>query len=156
MIHSHLNYCSTLFQGLSQKNKAKIFSYQKKAIRIISKAKYRDHTNTLFKRENILPYDKLTHHASTMFMHSVHHKYAPKSFNAMFTPTNNQANNLRNDELKIFELPFPRTEKFKKSPVYLLSDTWNKTDINKFQPNRITFSLYVKNMLMYDVQAIQP
>ncbi len=153
LIHSHLNYCVTLLSGLSQKNKSKIFNFQKKAIRIISKAKYRDHTGPLFRKENILPYDKLIQYACTMFMHSVHHKYAPKSFSSMFKPVENQQINLRNDQLKIFDLPFPRTEKFKKSPEYLLSDIWNKTDYNKFQPNRTTFSIYLKSTLM-DVQAI--
>ncbi len=154
LIHSHLTYCPVLLNGTSQENKNKIFKFQKKAIRAISKAKFNDHTLPLFKKEGILPYNKLLDYNCTMFMHSVYHKYAPESFNNMFSETDHIIDhNLRNDELKTYELPFPRTEKFKKSPTYLLSDIWNKTDINKLQPNRITFSTYLKCKMM-DVQAI--
>ena len=154
LIHSHLTYCPTILSGTSQKNINKILLYQKKAIRILTKSNYRDHTAPLFKNENILPYDKLVKHACIMFMHSVTHKYAPNSFSSMFTQIDNlNVHNLRQDELKTYEIPFPRTEKFKTSPVYLLSDLWNKTDINKFQPNRYTFSIYLKSSLL-NVQAI--
>ncbi len=103
----------------------------------------------LFRTENILPYEELLNHSSIMFMHSIYHKYAPKTMNTMFvTSTQQYQHQLRTDTLKHFELPFPRTDKFKKSPVYMLSDIWNKTDINKIQPNRYTFNHYLKNHLL--------
>ncbi len=149
LIHSHLNYCATLLNGTSQKNKSKIFSYQKKAIRIITKSKHKDHTAPLFYTENILPYDQLLKYSSSMFMHSVYHKYGPKSCNNMFVPNTQPENhNLRTDNLKHFDLPFPRTDKFKKSPSYLLSEIWNSNDINKIQPNRYTYGQYLKNQLL--------
>ena len=89
-----------------------------------------------------------------MFMHSVYHKYAPKSFNNMFIPTMQIENlNLRTDNLKHFNVPLPRTDKFKKSPTYLLSNLWNSIDANKLQPNRSTFEHYLKNQLL-GVQAV--
>ena len=84
-----------------------------------------------------------------MFMHSVYHKYASKSFNTMFTPSVQIENrNLRTDNLKHFNLPFPRTDKFKKSPTYLLLSLCNLIDANKLQSNRFTFGYYLKNQLI--------
>ena len=89
-----------------------------------------------------------------MFMHSVYHKDDPKSFNTMFRPAIQTENlNLRTDNLKHFNVPFPRTDKFKKSPTYLLSNLWNSIDANKLQPNRLTFRHCLKNQLL-GVQAV--
>ena len=43
-----------------------------------------------------------------------------------------------------FNLPAPRTEFFKRQPIYSLPLIWNEFNDMKFQPNRITFQKYVK------------
>ena len=55
LIHSHLNY-GILVWGYECK---KIFKLQKKAVRILSKVHYLDHTDPLYKKENILKVDDI-------------------------------------------------------------------------------------------------
>jgi len=149
LIHSHLNYCPILFTTMSQKSKAGLFTAQKKAIRIITKNNYREHTAPLFEQENILSLDKIIELASLKFMHSIVYKYAPPSFNNMFSFRDQDGERpLRNDDMLTFNLPFPRTEMYKKSPVYFLSKLWNEADENKFNENKTTFIIATKSRLL--------
>ena len=46
-VHSHLNYCSVILTLTSKKNLDSLFTIQKRAIRIIHKVNYREHTTQL-------------------------------------------------------------------------------------------------------------
>ena len=81
-------------------------------------------------------------------MHQIYHNYHHKSFHNTWQ-RNNQRNidhTLRN--LENFYLPFPRTEQFKRSPLYSLPKFWNELpDEDKAQINRFTFQSQIKNSL---------
>jgi len=55
---------------------------------------------------------------------------------------------LRNDNMNTLNIPFPRTEMYKKSPVYFLSKLWNDSDENKFHENKTTFLYATKTRLL--------
>ncbi len=57
---------------------------QKKAIRIITRSNYNNHTGPLFKELKILPDDKLSRQAKLNFMHSIEYKYAMESFSGIW------------------------------------------------------------------------
>ncbi len=61
------------------------------AVRIISRAKYRDHTAPLFANLEILPLDELITYHRLKFMHSYHFQKLPISF-AQLWRTNAERN----------------------------------------------------------------
>jgi hypothetical protein len=134
---------------ITQKNKQKIIKIQKKAIRIMTNSAYNAHTNPLFKKHQILPYDLIIKQSQLTFMHTVAHNLAPSSFaNTWITNADRDPElNLRN--ANDFYLPQPRTETFKKSTYYALPATWNSlTPYIKLQPNKITFKWALKAHLL--------
>ena len=81
-------------------------------------------------------------------MHSIFYSYAPASFLNIWT-TQNQLQpiyNLRN--ANDFILPYPRTEQFKRSPIYSLPFIWNGAGDITLQQNRTTFKFALKNTLL--------
>lgn len=148
LIHSHLNYCSVILNGMCNKNKDRIFKLKKRAIRTIIKSNYNAHTDPLFQSLRILSFPNIMYLASVTFMHSYVYNYAPKSFNNIWQ-TNYQRNGifeLRNTNG--FYLPVPRIELFKRSPFYTLPMLWNLLDENKFLENKASFVSAIKDKLL--------
>ena len=93
-------------------------------------------------------------------MHSVEHNYAPNSFNGIWTKNlvNQGDRPLRNADN--FMLPNPRTELFKKSPLYSLPLEWNNLDESRYIRNKNSFKTVIKfsllNALIDSLQANQP
>jgi len=81
-------------------------------------------------------------------MHSVEYGYAPASFSNTWTKNNAIQGDrpLRNSD--DYTLPNPRTEMFKKSPLYNLPFEWNTLDYTKFISNRTTFKTALKFNLL--------
>jgi hypothetical protein len=89
--------------------------------------------------------------AKLLFMHSIEYDYAPSSFLGIW-PKNyiNQGDRpLRNAD--IYTLHNPRTELFKKLPLYTLPLEWNMLDENRYIRNRITFKTALKYLLLNSV-----
>jgi hypothetical protein len=84
-------------------------------------------------------------------MHAIHYKYAPASFNHIWT-LNHESNlesNLNLCNNYSYSIPYPRIELFKKSPFYMLPKTWNDLCINvKAQHNKTTISIALKDYLL--------
>jgi hypothetical protein len=149
LIHSHLTYCTAILNSITQANKIRIEKVQKKAIRIMTSSPYNAHTNPLFLQHSILPLDKLILQAQLSFMHAIEYKYAPVSFENIWTKTGQREHvqNLRN--ANDFYLPIPRTEMFKKSTFYAMPAAWNNLPIEiKLQQNKITFKWALKAHLL--------
>ena len=115
----------------------------------MTNSSYNAHTNPLFKKHHILPYDLLIKQSQLTFMHTIEHKLAPRSFANTWVRNINRepAINLRN--ANDFYLPQPRTETFKKSTYYALPAAWNSlTPFLKYQPNKLTFKWALKAHLL--------
>ena len=153
LIHSHLSYCPTVLSCLSNKNKSKLFKIQKKAIRIMTCSSYNAHTAPLFLAHKILPFDKIIKHGNLSFMHTINYKYAPKSFNNIWPKNDEVRGNiqLRNDCL--FSIPAPRTEFFKRFPLYKLPTEWNNCGNLMFYDNRFTFRRNLREQLFLEIEA---
>ncbi len=84
-------------------------------------------------------------------MHSIFYQYAPISFNKVWQTHNqhNINNNLRN--AIDFILPNPRTEQFKRMPIYSLPLTWNSAGLLTSYENRTTFQINLKNLLFEEL-----
>jgi hypothetical protein len=155
LIHSHLTYCPIITSCATNNNINKIYLVQKKAIRIITNKKYRDHTGPIFKLLSILPFHHIISYAQLNFMHSYMYNYSPASFHNIWL-SNNERNNdtheLRNANL--LAIPNPRIELFKKSPLYSLLLMWNNLDNGiKFQQNKTTFRIALKEKLLNEIEV---
>jgi hypothetical protein len=145
-----LSYCPVILSCLSTANKNKLFKIQKKAIRTITKSRYNAHTAQLFIDLKILPFDQLLKQGKLNFMHSVHYNYAPKSFVNTWTKTSNRNHlNLRNENL--YNVPAPRTEFFKRFPIYSLPSEWNNSGELMFYTNEITFKFALREKLLSEI-----
>ncbi len=148
LFHSHLLYCTNILSITSQTNINKIFTIQKKAIRVITNSNYNAHTNPLFYQLQILPFPSILKFHKLMFMHSVYNNYCNDSFNNIWIKNENRRidHNLRNAD--DFLLPLVRIEQFRKFPIYSFAHTWNQLGDLMFQPNPITFKLSLEQELL--------
>jgi hypothetical protein len=128
---------------------------QKKAIRLITGSNYNAHTLPLFLEHQILPLEKIIKQRKLTFMHSVFYEYCPKSFSNTWVKNGNRENNynLRNNDLYL--LPNPRTETFKKMPLYSLPWEWNNSGNLMFYNNHITFKHALRGHLFGELQNEQ-
>ena len=102
----------------------------------------------MFAQLKILPYDLLVQHAKLSFMHSIKFNYAPESFANVWLLNANREHEYQLRNNNEFVLPAPRIDFFRKQPIYTLSSEWNKLEDSRFQPNRITFQIEIKNNLL--------
>ena len=69
-VKSHVDYCTNLLTNCTASTLKPLNVALKKSIRIIAGAGRHDHTNSLFKAENVLPLDKSIEYNALVFMHS--------------------------------------------------------------------------------------
>jgi len=151
LFHSHLLYCTKILSCTKTSNITRILLLQKKAIRLVAKAKNRDHTAPLFHSLNILPFDKLITLQNMTFMHSIHYEYAHTSFSNIWLKNNSieRAYSLRNDDL--YTLPAPNFETFKLFPLYTYPKIWNEMSQSYtfcMQRNATTFKIALRDTLL--------
>ena len=123
--HSHLNYCSNLFNLLPNTLTEQIYLLQKKAIRIMSNSTYLAHTKPIFLSEEILPFRFLIEYNCTLFMYDYVNIRLPETFDNTYTFNwqNDVQYNLRN--LHDFELTRTRYVYLDNHPLYLYPKLWN-------------------------------
>ena len=109
----------------------------------------------LFKRLKILPFDKLILEQNLKFMHSVYNKYAPPSFNDVWSLKSNHTEHiLRNTN--DFVVIAPRFEGFKKFPLYSFAKKWNESGDLRLYNNKITFSVALRDRLLSELCPEEP
>ena len=147
LFHSHLLYCISITGCATKTKLQKITLLQKKAIRIISGAKFRDHTEELFINQNILPFEKLIVKSKLLFMHAIYYKYSHCSFDGVWCKNSdiNPLLNLRNKD--DFKLSAVKLEIYRPLPSYSFAKEWNELGDSTFQTNPITFATEIKNRL---------
>jgi hypothetical protein len=151
LIHSHLTYCPIILSCINTKNKNCITKVQKKAIRIITKSNYNEHTGPLFNELKILTYDKIITQAKLQFMHAIEYSYAPESFSNIWTKNERRevGYELRNQNEYI--IPNHRIELFKRIPLFSLPTEWNSAGDIIFHENKILFRNLLKEKLLSDI-----
>ena len=147
-INSNLLYCSNIVACASKTNLKKLTIIQKKAIRIVTKSKYNDHTAPLFSKTNMLTYENIQKFNKLSFMHSIEYQYAPASFNGTWNKNLNRDNNYNLRNVDDYILPPVRIELIRHIPVYSFALAWNELDDIKFQFNRKTFQQNLKESLL--------
>ena len=96
----------------------------------------------------ILPYDLIIKQSKLQFMHSIRFKYAPESFNDIWTLNANREHEYQLRNNNEFVLIAPRIEFVKKQPIYSLPNEWNALGDLRFQHNMTTFRIGLKYDLL--------
>jgi hypothetical protein len=140
MVHSHIVYCINVYgcANVTTLNKLKI--KQKEAIRIISNAGYRDHTNPLFKLHKILPLDQLIKFSNVKFMHSYSHGKLPFSFSELWVTNRTRNPNIELRNADDYYVPAHKMASVKRFPFFSFPKIWNEEPITK----RTSKSVYLK------------
>ena len=69
LILPYLTYCNLIWSCVSPSTINRIVTLQKKAVRIINKAGYRDHTTPLFKKLGLLKFEDIHRQQILIFMY---------------------------------------------------------------------------------------
>ena len=143
-IHSHLNYCSIVLPLTTKKNLDSLFILQKRAIRIIFKARYREHTNPLFYNSKILRLHDIIKFNQIIFIYDQINKNLPPSFNDTWRKhCRAETYNLRNKNE--YYIPLLKYRKLLKHPLYDIPRQWNEFNFNfKHCLDRIVFAKMLK------------
>jgi len=135
LFHCHLIYAAEIWSSAPEHliNQLNQLIKQKAAIRIISKAKYKAHTQPLFRKLEILPLPSLILQQKLVFFQSVIQKRAPPAFdnmwltnreNRLIQTDDNDNRELRNDG--DYFIPYSRTQTFRRAPIFVLPYEWNQ------------------------------
>ena len=104
----HIMYGNIIWGNIYKSNLTNLILTQKKIIRIINKTKYfREHTNLLFERNNILKLNSLIKYNTLIYMHDHHNNNLPQNiYNIHKKNENKNKNNLRKSP--IYKIPYTK------------------------------------------------
>ena len=121
----YLNYC-ILIWGCSSTQCKKLFTLQKRAVRIISNAGYQDHSAPLFEQFKLLKLNDLYRLNLGKFMYKYNHNALPSCFNSFFTVTSNiHSYDTQSTRKKNLYVHFNRTSLFRISLLQRGTTYWN-------------------------------
>ena len=140
MFDCHLTYCSQIYSCGMESAIQPLVLQQKKAIRLICKAKYNEHTEPLFKKTRILPLNELVRITKLQFMYDFKWQNAPISFQRLF-----EIRNLRTVSNELY-VEISRLKRLEKMPLYDFPRLWNEIDISiKSSATKKSFTEALKN-----------
>jgi hypothetical protein len=148
MVHSHINYCLNIYSCANTTSLNKLKLKQKAAIRVVSNAGYREHTEPLFQQSKVLSLDHLIKYSALKFMHSYNFNYLPFSFAETWIKNRdrNQERNLRNaDDLYI---PPHKLATLKRLPYFNFPRIWNSENQSKLNPVQHLYLKHLKAALL--------
>ena len=135
LIHCHLTYCNEIWSCGLESSLKSLKVQQKKAIRLITRSRYNEHTEPLFKQKQILPLTNLVNLSKLKFMFGLKKKTVPSSFQNVWlthSEMNLHSHDLRQDSEQYYVL-ISRLNRYKNFPLYSYSKIWN--DLDQFMKN---------------------
>ena len=124
LIYPYLHYGNIIWANTYQSNLDPLIKLQKKIIRIISFAGYKDHTPPIFNKLSILPFDQINEEKTALFMFRYFNKMLPATFDSFFTLNKDFHNHYTRSSIKI-HITYVRTNYNKHSIKYRGSQVWN-------------------------------
>ena len=140
LIYPYLQYCIIVWGSTYSTNLNRIFLLQKRAVRIICKVSYDEHTNSLFKNLRILKFRDTYLLSLGKFMYSFSKGLLPTIFNDFFA-LSNEIHPYDTRSSKLFHIPYCRTNTRQFSVSYqgpnffnsLSSDLRTAASVSSFQ-----------------------
>ena len=152
-LKSAIEYGTILFTNVAKSTMNPIIILQKKAIRIICAAGYRDHTNPLFKQEKILRFEDIIFYNICRFMFDYLNNLLPSIFDNTWQknstvhryPVRNQ------NDFFIVNVNKPYLAKF---PLFAFPKIWNSLPENiKSINNRKLFSKTLYSHIIDNIEV---
>ena len=84
LIIPYLSYCAEVWGNTYRSNIQPLTIIQKRAIRIVNKVGYYDHTNTLFLNSQVMKFIDLINYRTALFMYKVRNKLVPGNILKLF------------------------------------------------------------------------
>ena len=126
-----------------------LFILQKKAVRIMSKSNYDEHTNPLFKATNILKLEDLIYYHNALFMHDYHHDKLPNLFDSFFIKASRiHSYNTRFASKSSVSIPYARTNYGKFNIRFTGAKVWNSLDEEIKLLSKASFKKKLKDVLI--------
>ena len=121
----HIMYGNIIWGNIYKSNLTNLILTQKKIIRIINKTKYfREHTNLLFERNNILKLNSLIKYNTLIYMHDHHNNNLPQNiYNIHKKHENKNKNKLRKSP--IYKIPYTKKSQLINSILTMGPKLWN-------------------------------
>ena len=145
----HIMYGNIIWGNIYKSNLTNLILTQKKIIRIINKTKYfREHTNLLFERNNILKLNSLIKYNTLIYMHDHHNNNLPQNiYNIHKKHENKNKNKLRKSP--IYKIPYTKKSQLINSILTMGPKLWNNLngDIQIIK-NKNSYNKKIKNQLI--------
>lgn len=154
LVFPYLTYCAEIWGNNYKTAILPICLLQKRAVRIVHKVGYRDHTNALFLQSKLLKFVDIVNVQTALFMYKAHHQQLPLNIQKCFT-NREGGYNLR--EKMNFKTPKIRTTKRSFSLSVCGVKQWNGfTKELKLCPNGYRFKALLKQnvLLKYKTEDI--
>ena len=124
LIEPHFDYCSTVWDGMSQQLAEKLQKLQKRAARVITCSCYDAHTKPIFNKLGWVNLITKRKKQKAVMMYKTLNNLTPDYLKEMFTQKHT-SHSLRDSEKKL-AIPQPRTDYRKRSFSYSGSVLWNE------------------------------
>ena len=150
LIYPYFNYCNIIWGAADQTAIEPLTKLQKKAIRIISRARYLDHTEPLFISMGLLTLSELFNLNCILFIYKCSYTNQFIDFsNRMIRGSDIHDHNTRSNSN--FRLPEDSLKRVRQSFFYKGIDHWNKLspEVYIYHPNvtfKVNFSYFKKNI----------
>ncbi len=156
-VHSHLNYISFILSAALKKHVEPLASVQRKAIRIVDGAGYRELAPPIFAKLNIMPLNFLIDYNACLFMYDYNYGHMSEGFTGMWIRrrdlyVGDDARELRNGD--DWHVPILKYQYLAKHPLFYFPSTWNNlpNELKLVEPRKrfiIELRSYFMN-LVYD------
>ena len=111
LIYPYVTYCHLVWGKASLTNLNKLVLLQKKMVRIISFADFREHTLPLFRNLQILPIEDLYVFFVSVFIYKIIKNIFPSDYLEIFNPfTDRVVSTTRRAETILYKIPYSRTK----------------------------------------------
>jgi len=148
MILPYLTYCNIVWACNSNSQLAHLIKLQKRAVRIVYKTTYREHTSPVFKMLNILKLQDINKFQIAVFMYKYHHNLLPLIFDDFFC-LNADIHTYYTRHSNALHMPAVRTTLRQRSIVFVGPLIWNQINTNFYSlPSVASFKFHYKRLLM--------
>ena len=148
LVLPHLNYGVLAWGNSATYMLNKLLLLQKKAMRIISHADFRHHTDGLFYSNNTLKIYDIYRLNLAILMYQYNNQRLPSVFNNIFR-VNNEIHHYPTRQINLYHLPRTRTALTQNTFIFTAPKFWNSLPLNMRESLCIgTFKLKVKKSLL--------
>jgi len=148
MILPYLTYCNIAWARTSNCRLAPLIKLQKRAVRIVHKARYREHSSPFFKSLNILKLQDINNLQIAVFMYKYYHNLLPLLFDDFFC-LNANIHPYCTRRSNALHLPAVRTILRKRSIIFTGPLIWNQLNPDFHTlPSVASFKFNYKKLLI--------